>query len=73
MKLQPGSRVAIEIEQAGRDCVVTPRLRVGQQGVKQLGAPKRCETYFDALVEIERWAQEEQAREGLRVTEGLRE
>lgn len=73
MKLKPGSRLALEIEPHGRGVKVTPRLRVGNSGVKDMGASKKCDTYFDALVEIEKWAQEEQAREGLRVTEGLRE
>lgn len=73
MNLKPGSRLAPEIEPHGRKFKVTLRLRVGNQGVKDMGASKVVDTYFAALTEIEKWAQEEQAREGLRVTEGLRE
>ena len=70
MKLKPGTRLTLEIEPYGRKFKLTPRLRVASAS-RDMGDPKICDTIADCYVEIEKWAQEQLAREGLRVTEAM--
>ena len=70
MKLKPGTRLALEIEPHGRKFKLTPRLRVASAS-RDMGPAKICDTIADCYVEIEKWAQEQLAREGLRATEAM--
>ena len=67
MKLKPGSRLAIEIEPHGRKLRITPRVRVASAS-RDMGEPKICDSWAEAYIEIEKWAQEQLAREGLKET-----
>lgn len=64
MKLKPGTRFSLDVEQDARGYILAPRLYVGDKRVKSLGKPARCKTDEELYVEIETFAQRRLAQIG---------